>query len=47
MRILAVVLNIYVNFPYIYVCLCTYIQVWYAVLVDKITLLVDDTLSYQ
>ena len=36
MRILAVLLEIYVNFPYIYVCLCPYIQVWYAVLVVKV-----------
>jgi len=38
MRMLAVVLEIYVNFPYIYVCLRPSIQVWYAVLVVKITL---------
>jgi len=37
MRIFAVVLKIYVNFPYIYECLCPYKQVWYAVLVVKIS----------
>ena len=42
MQIFLVVLKIYVNFNYIYVCLCPYIQVWYAVLVVKISY-VDDT----
>jgi len=42
MLIFVVVLKIYVNFPWIYVCLCPYIiQVWYAVFL--ITSLVDDS----
>jgi len=43
MGIFATVLRIYVNFPYMYVCLCPYIQVWYAVLVVNVTSFADET----